>query len=75
MISGNAVGNIAISGAFAVSNVISGNYIGTSENGMSAIASAGNGITISGGAAGNQISGGSGSAGNVISGFETSGSK
>lgn len=68
VISGNAVGSIAISGAFAVSNVISGNYIGTSADGMSAIASAGNGITISGGAVGNQI-GGSGSAGNVISGF------
>lgn len=68
VISGNTAGNIAISGAFAVSNVISGNYIGTSEDGMSAIASAGNGITLSGGAVGNQI-GGSGSAGNVISGF------
>ncbi|RLS75286.1 MAG: DUF2341 domain-containing protein, partial [Planctomycetota bacterium] len=68
VISGNTVGNIAISGASAVSNVISGNYIGTSADGMASIASAGNGITLSGGAIGNQV-GGTGAAGNVIAGF------
>jgi len=69
VISGNTVSNIGISGASAVSNVISGNYIGTSADGMAAIASAGNGISISGGAVGNQIGGSSATAGNVIAGF------
>ena len=69
VISGNSSANIVISGATALSNTVTGNYIGTSADGLSGVFSPGNGINISHGASGNVIGGGSPGAGNVIAGF------
>ncbi len=69
VISGNAGSNIVISGLAAQNNAVIGNYIGTTLDGASAIASLGNGILISNSATGNLIGGSSAAAGNVIAGF------
>ena len=68
VVSGNNAANMTISGATASSNLVTGNYFGTSADGLSAIISFGNGINISHGASGNVIGGSSQGAGNVVAG-------
>lgn len=68
VIGGNNANGVHISDSGTAGNVILGNYIGTDAGGFTAVANAGDGIRIEGGAAGNTIGGTAAGAGNVVSG-------
>ena len=69
---GNASGDgghgVAIAGTSTTQNVVLGNRIGTSADGLSALANTAGGVVIQDGAAGNTIGGAASGAGNLISG-------
>lgn len=71
VISGNGSNGVGI--ANTTGNKVQGNYIGTKADGASALANAGSGVGISGGAAANTVGGTTTSAGNVISGNNSDG--
>lgn len=66
LISGNGQDGVILDGARAVSNVVQGNFIGTSAAGTARLGNGGSGIGISG-ASGNVIGGTALNAGNLIS--------
>ena len=66
VISGNDFLGVRLSGADATGNLVQGNLIGTQSDGTTALANAGQGVRIDGGAADNQIGGTAADAGNVI---------
>ena len=67
LISGNGQDGVIFDGARALSNVVQGNFIGTSATGTARLGNGGSGIGISG-ASGNLIGGTTLSSGNLISG-------
>ena len=72
IISGNGGSGVYVFGSGSFNNVLQGNYIGTSKNGNSDVANAGDGITISGGLL-NVIGGAVAGSGNLISGNNEAG--
>jgi ligand-binding sensor domain-containing protein len=68
LISGNAGYGVRIEGSSTVSNVVSGNYIGTNISGTAAIRNIYSGVTVSSGASYNRIGGTTAGERNVISG-------
>jgi hypothetical protein len=68
IISGNGGDGVLIMGTLAISNTISGNYIGTDASGIVALPNADDGIEITDGASYNVIGGATPGEGNVISG-------
>ncbi len=66
VISGNGNDGVSISGSDAMSNTVSGNYIGTDATGTAALGNGGNGVGISGSSMHNTIGGRAGGEGNVI---------
>ncbi len=68
VLSGNAQYGIWISDATTSGNVVLGNYIGTSANGLAAVPNGFSGVIVTGNAHDNSIGGTSAGAGNVISG-------
>ena len=67
VVSGNLEEGVQLSGTGTTSNVVEGNYVGTSADGTAAVANA-NGVEITAGAKGNLIGGTSAGARNVVSG-------
>ncbi|MCL4177683.1 MAG: hypothetical protein KJ072_08025 [Verrucomicrobia bacterium] len=67
VIAGNANDGVQVTGAMAVGNVVSGNYIGLTADGQTSLGNSFSGVAIFGGAR-NMIGGASADAGNVISG-------
>ena len=72
VISGNGGSGVYLDGSGSVGNLIQGNIIGASSNGIAALPNAGDGVTVNG-AAGNLIGGTNNGAGNVISGSSQGG--
>ncbi|HZQ66186.1 MAG TPA: hypothetical protein VFA66_13275 [Gaiellaceae bacterium] len=68
VISGNTGTGVAISGAATVSNVVQGNYVGTTTDGAAARANKQGGILVSAGSTKNQIGGLKAGTANVVSG-------
>jgi len=68
VISGNGKDGILIFGAGATSNLVQGNYVGTSASGTSAVGNARAGILFSDDAPGNTIGGAQPGEGNLLSG-------
>ena len=68
VISGNGEFGVSVSGGGAVSNVITGNNVGTDVTGKLALGNAGNGVILFSGAGQNWIGGTNAGAGNLISG-------
>jgi len=68
IIAGSAYQGLTLRDAGTAFNVVKGNYIGVKAAGMAALANAGAGIEIYGGAASNRIGGLNAGEGNVISG-------
>lgn len=68
VISGNGSPGISLYGAGTDSNVVTGNFVGTSADGSAAIPNEWTGISISNGASRNRIGGESPGEGNLISG-------
>lgn len=68
LISGNSSLGIVIAGAGTADNVVSGNFIGVDASGAAALANAGNGVIIGGGATANTVGGTVAGEGNLISG-------
>jgi hypothetical protein len=66
IISGNIAEGVLIGGSNAMSNTVSGNYIGTDSSGTTPIANSGPGVAIFNGANGNMIGGTAAGAGNLI---------
>ncbi len=73
IISGNSLNGVNIQGAQATSNVVLGNYIGTTADGSAPQANTGNGVLITNGAASNTIGGPGDPGRNVISGNSLNG--
>ncbi len=68
IISASLVDGVRVSGAQTLSNIVSGNYIGTDISGAAAIANHGAGVSVHSGATLNVIGGDGVGEGNVISG-------
>ena len=73
LISGNGNNGVSISGSGAMSNTISGNYIGTDVNGTTDLGNSGCGVSIHGDARYNVIGGSTAGERNVISGNSDNG--
>jgi hypothetical protein len=68
IIAANKLDGINASGTGATGNLIEGNYVGTTGNGMAALANGAIGVELTGGASSNTIGGSVPGAGNVLSG-------
>ncbi len=73
ILSGNGVVGVFLTGAGTTANVVAGNYIGTTPDGLAAVANATYGVVINGGASDNLIGGTTAAARNVLSGNTTYG--
>jgi hypothetical protein len=67
VISDSGGAGVLLSGTGTKSNLVQGNFIGTSADGSDGLGNAGNGVTVAGGAFGNTVGGPADDAGNVIS--------
>ncbi len=68
VVSGNLQDGVRLAGAGTSDNVVAGNYIGTTSDGLAALANAGSGVYVTLGAQGNTIGGDDELGRNVISG-------
>jgi parallel beta-helix repeat protein len=73
VLSGNSGSGLKIAGDGADGNVVQGNFIGTDEDGTTALSNGGGGVLLSESASGTQVGGAGEGEGNVISGNDSNG--